>query len=102
MHVPWRITVGSGFLLGMDDADREDLRKALGSFSDDDLTITVEDATNARMALIEREREFAEGLSTLSKAMHEEGLRRGLNKEERSELTIGDLAPLSEETEEER
>jgi hypothetical protein len=56
-----------------------------------ELTITVEDVVAARREVARANQGIADTVTLIGKIMQEEGLRRGLNKEERAELTLGEV-----------
>ncbi len=63
----------------------------------DTLQITHEDAMRAASEEVERAEEEQAAFKRLDSFIQEEGLRRGLNKEEREKLTLGDVLEPQED-----
>jgi hypothetical protein len=63
----------------------------IARLSEEERTITAEDVPRARQAIADAARRESEGFTMLMKTMQEEGLRRGLNKEERGKMTLGEF-----------
>jgi hypothetical protein len=58
------------------------------------LTITLEDVAAARGKALEEAESVDGGLKIIKNLVQEEGLKRGLNKEEREKMTLGEICLL--------
>jgi hypothetical protein len=85
--------------------DDEDVEKAMDEVLQsipNPARITLELVAEARKAAREGMEKEAQLYKSLSRAMQEEGLKRGLNKEERDNMTIGEFANLDKDDAEDK
>ena len=85
--------------------DDEDVEKAMDEVLQsipNPARITLELVAEARKAAREGIEKEAQLYKSLSRAMQEEGLKRGLNKEERDNMTIWELANLDKDDAEDK
>lgn len=73
--------------------EREEIRRVLDRLSERDRTITPEDVVRVRKEETEASEQTASLVKRLATFAKEDGLKRGLNREERRTATIGDLFP---------
>ncbi len=83
--------------LTYDDEVREEAKRVLDGLSEQDLTITPEDVVRVRREEAEASEKTAALFKKLETSAKEEGLRRGLGKEERSRMTLGEAFDLTRE-----
>lgn len=84
----------------LSEAAQQGFNKALAGLPEEYLRITPALSLKACVGQAERDARFTVGLKLLGNLMQEEGLRRGLNKEERTQMSIGDM--MGKEKEENR
>jgi len=94
-----RMNVGIDGFGSLDEEDAKNAVEATESRREEFFEIDLYSAFAARKGLHDREAALTGGLKALLDIMREEGLRRGLNKEEREKLTIGEALGLGEEEE---
>jgi type VI protein secretion system component Hcp len=76
--------------------EQKNLAQAIDDLGEEFFEITLENALVARMEQVARDDALGEGLQRILSTMREEGIKRGLNKEERDNMTIGDAFGLGE------
>jgi hypothetical protein len=81
----------------VDETHREEAERVVCSLSERDRTITSVDVQRAREEQVEYAKRVSEGLGRVTRGMKEEGLRRGLNKEEREKMTLEEAFGMEEE-----
>jgi hypothetical protein len=84
------VVANEGFLSDTDEENSESIEKAKKLLGEGFFDITFDKAMRALKERYEEEEKVRGGLRMMIKMMEEEGLRRGLNKEEREEMTIGE------------
>jgi hypothetical protein len=82
----------------VDETHREEAQRIVDGLSERDRTITSADVQRAREEQVEHAKRVNEGLGKqVTRGMKEEGLRRGLNKEEREKMTLEEAFGPEEE-----
>jgi hypothetical protein len=85
-----------------EDEDKETFKKVLNALPEGYLDITPALSMEALAAQSEQDAAFVSGITKLTRLMEEEGLRRGLNKEERAKMTLGEIFQEKSTEEEEK
>ena len=80
-----------------DEAARGEAQRVIDNLSEEDRTITPADVQRVFQEDEQRAKQVSEGLTHITRIMKEECLRRGLNKEEREKLTLGEAFGSDEE-----
>ncbi len=80
-----------------DDEARGEAQRVIDNLSERDRTITPADVQRVLQEDEERAKQVSEGLKHITRIMKEEGLRRGLNKEERKKLSLDEVFGLEQE-----
>lgn len=83
-----------------EDEGAKNLDQAVTELGEEYFKITPGLGLGALKGRARDDRDFTDGLKWLGRLMQEEGLARGLNREERRKMTIGDLIRRPRETEE--
>jgi hypothetical protein len=89
------------FVLDTDEEDYKSIEEAEKLLGEEFFDITPEVALAALQARAENEEKIMAGLKKIMTFMGEEGLRRGLNKEERGKITLREAFSPDEDEEEE-
>jgi hypothetical protein len=84
----------------LDEEEAKNLDQAVTELGEEYFKITPGLGLGALKGRARDDRDFTDGLKWLGRLMQEEGLARGLNREERRKMTIGDLIRRPRETEE--
>ena len=80
-----------------DNEARGEAQRVIDNLSERDRTITPADVQRVLQEDEERAKQVSEGLKHIARTMKEEGLRRGLNKEERKKLSLDEVFGLEQE-----
>jgi imidazolonepropionase-like amidohydrolase len=80
-----------------DDEARGEAQRVIDNLSERDRTITPADVQRVLQEDEERAKQVSEGLKHIARIMKEEGLRRGLNKEERKKLSLDEVFGLEQD-----
>jgi hypothetical protein len=81
-----------GFLCDhLDEEENANLDQAIRELGEEFFEITLDRAIEAIERREEKDERFRGGLKMISDLMKREGVRRGLNKEEREKMTLGDM-----------
>ena len=96
-----RMVVSSeGLLFGVDEENSKSIEEAEKLLGEEFFYITLDTVMRALKARRDEETKVREGWQMLANLMAEDGLRRGLNKEKREEMTIGEaFGPKEDEGE---
>jgi hypothetical protein len=92
-----KVVASEGYLLQTDEENSESIEKAKKLLGEEFFDITFDTAMRALKERYEEEAAVRGGLRIMMNLMEEEGLRRGLNKEERGRMTIGEAFGPKEE-----